>query len=210
VVIVEGLTVSYGSTVVLAGVGATLERGAVLSLVGENGAGKSTLLRCVTGLQEPEIGHIRVFGEPPDRGAGFWRRVATTVDNPSWYHGLTVREHVELIRMANGADPADGTIDSVFELLGLTGLADATPVTLSSGQRQRFLLSAVLARPSELLVLDEPEQRLDTTIRTVVAAHLRSYAESGGSVLMASHDPAFVASVGGDVLTLDRSAQPAP
>ena len=50
VVIVERLTVSYGSTVVLDGIDTALSRGAVLSLVGENGAGKSTLLRCVTGL----------------------------------------------------------------------------------------------------------------------------------------------------------------
>lgn len=123
--------------------------------------------------------------------------MATTVENPSWYHGLTVREHVELVRLANGGDPTDGRIDELFELLGLTDLGDAAPITLSSGQRQRFLLSAVLARPSRLLVLDEPEQRLDTAIRPVIAEHLRSYVAAGGALLLTSHHPEFVARVGG-------------
>lgn len=199
---IRDLAVSYGSAVVFDGFELDVPIGATLCVTGENGAGKSTLLRCVSGLQKPDGGTVRVFGQPPGRSAAFWRGVATTVDTPSWYHGLTVREHAELIRLANGADPADARIDEVFEALGLTPVADAAPLTLSSGQRQRFLLSAVLVRPSRMLVLDEPEQRLDTEIKQVVAGLLRSYAKGGGTLVMASHDPTFVAAVGGERLPL--------
>ncbi|MFB9234948.1 ATP-binding cassette domain-containing protein [Plantactinospora siamensis] len=201
-VAIRGLRVAYGSAVVLDDLELTVPAGTALCVTGANGAGKSTLLRCATGLQAADAGTIRVFGRPPGRSAAFWRDVATTVENPGWYSGLTVREHAELIRLAHGADPADGALDKLFDLLGLVPLADAAPLTLSSGQRQRFLLAAVLARPSRLLVLDEPEQRLDTDIKPVVAELLRTYVAGGGALLMASHDPEFAAEVGGERLTL--------
>jgi ABC-type multidrug transport system ATPase subunit len=196
VVTVQSLAVSYSSVVVLDNVDLAVAGGAALALMGENGAGKSTLLRCIAGMQEPTGGDVRVFGEVPGRSLDFWRQVATTVESPTWYHGLTVREHLELVRMANGGDPADGYIDEVCHALGLTGLGAGVPSTLSSGQRQRFLLTAALVRPSRLLLLDEPEQRLDTSIKRAVAAHLAAYVTDGGTVLMASHDEEFVKSVG--------------
>ncbi|MFJ1542164.1 ATP-binding cassette domain-containing protein [Micromonospora chalcea] len=201
---VRRVTVTYGSTLVLDGIDLAVPEGAAVALVGENGAGKSTLLRCITGLQEPSAGDISVFDAVPGRGADFWRRVATTVESPSWYQGLTVREHLELVRVVNGGDPDDGHIDELCAALGLTGLSDSLPITLSSGQRQRFLLGATLVRPSRLLVLDEPEQRLDTRIKHAIAAHLRSYVDSGGTLVMASHDDGFRRGVGADEVVLTR------
>ncbi|GAB3818484.1 ABC transporter ATP-binding protein [Micromonospora zhanjiangensis] len=199
---IRDLRVAYGSHVVFDGFELDVPVGAVLCATGENGTGKSTLLRCVAGLQKPDGGAVRVFGRPPGRTAAFWRSVASTVENPSWYHGLTVREHAELIRLANGVDPGDGEIDRLFEVLGLTTVADSAPLNLSSGQRQRLLLAAVLVRPSRLLILDEPEQRLDPAVKPVVAGLLRSYVEGGGTLVMASHDPAFADAVGGERLSL--------
>ncbi|RKN51349.1 ABC transporter ATP-binding protein [Micromonospora endolithica] len=206
VVSARGLGVSFGSVAVLVDVDLDLPPGAALCLTGANGAGKSTLLRCVTGLLTPQAGTVSVFGATPDGSATFWRRVATTVEQPTWYLGLTVREHVELVRLAGGGDPADGHVDELFAVLGLAALADATPDVLSSGQRQRMLLAAVLARPSDLLVLDEPEQRLDTEIRPVVAGLLRDHLAGGGSLLLASHDPSFVAALGCPTLRLGADA----
>nr|WP_320066744.1 ATP-binding cassette domain-containing protein [Micromonospora sp. RTGN7] len=208
VVSARALCVSFGGTPVLRGLDLDLDAGDALCLTGENGVGKSTVLRCVTGLLTPDEGTVRVFGSPPDDSAAFWRRVVTTIENPSWYVGLTVREHVELVRLAGGADPADGCVDELFSALGLTRVGDSAPNQLSSGQRQRLLLAAVLARPGELLVLDEPEQRLDTEGRQVVAGLLRGRLAAGASVLLASHDPAFVAALGCAVLPLH--ADPGP
>ncbi|WP_435821067.1 ABC transporter ATP-binding protein [Micromonospora musae] len=202
---VTDLTVTYGSTTVIDGLDLQVPTSAVVALTGENGVGKSTLLRCVTGLQQASGGAITVFGEPPESGPAFWRQVATTVESPTWYHGLTVREHLDLVRVANGEDPADGRIDEVCALLGITGLADSLPITLSSGQRQRFLLAATFVRPSRLLVLDEPEQRLDTAAKRALAAHLRDYLAGGGTLLMASHDEQFWHDVGADEVGLRRA-----
>ncbi|WBB70718.1 ABC transporter ATP-binding protein [Micromonospora sp. WMMD812] len=203
-VAVTDLTVTYGSTTVLDGVDLRVPTGTALALTGENGVGKSTLLRCVTGLQEPSGGEVVVLGGTPGRGVAFWRQVATTVESPTWYHGLTVREHLDLVRVANGGDPADGRIDEVSTLLGIDALADSLPITLSSGQRQRFLLAATFVRPSRLLVLDEPEQRLDTTVKRALADHLRAYVTAGGTLLMASHDEQFWRDAGATQVVLRR------
>ena len=195
-VTVDDLTVRYGQHTVLDGIGLHLPAGTALALVGDNGTGKSTLLRCVAGLQAPTGGQVRVFEMVPGTSLRFWRDVATTVESPTWYPGLTVREHLRLVRVSHGLDPDDGQIERLGDVLGIDALGDSLPGTLSSGQRQRFLLTAVLLRPSRLLLLDEPEQRLDATVRQAVAAHLRRYVASGGTVLMASHDPDFIDAVG--------------
>ncbi|MCU7724639.1 ABC transporter ATP-binding protein [Actinoplanes sp. KI2] len=206
---VEDLHVSYGSTPVLVGVALTVPANSGVCVTGENGIGKSTLLRCVSSLQEPDSGTIRVFGAPPGAGPEFWRAVVTTVEPPTWYPGLTVHEHAELVCRAHGQDPQEAGIDEALERLGLAGHADAIPPSLSSGQKQRLTLACALLRPSSLLILDEPEQRLDPDGRKEVAALLAQYLEDGGSLLMASHDESFAAASGAQVTTMESlSADP--
>jgi ABC-2 type transport system ATP-binding protein len=200
---VEDLHAGYGSTPVLIGVALTVPAGGGVCVTGENGIGKSTLLRCVSGLQRPDQGEIRVFGGAPGSTPDFWRAVVTTVEPPTWYPGLTTREHAELLCRAHGQDPAAAGIDHALERFGLAGHADAIPPSLSSGQKQRLTLALALLRPSSLLILDEPEQRLDTAGRALVAELLTDYLKTGGSVLMASHDDEFAAAAGTEVTTMD-------
>jgi ABC-type multidrug transport system ATPase subunit len=202
-VVVEGLAVSYGSTPVLTDVALTVPAGAGVCVTGENGIGKSTLLRCVSSLQQPDEGSILVFGALPGAGAAFWHAVVTTVEPPTWYPGLTVREHAELVCRAHGQDPEAAGIDEALERFGLAGHADAIPPSLSSGQKQRLTLAVALLRPSSLLILDEPEQRLDTDGRRLVAALLADYVSGGGSLLMASHDDDFAVASGARITSMD-------
>ena len=199
---VEDLHAGYGSTPVLIGVALTVPAGGGVCVTGENGIGKSTLLRCVSGLQRPDQGEIRVFGGAPGSTPDFWRAVVTTVEPPTWYPGLTTREHAELLCRAHGQDPVAAGIDQALERFGLARHADAIPPSLSSGQKQRLTLALALLRPSSLLILDEPEQRLDTAGRALVAELLTDYLKTGGSVLMASHDDEFAAAAGTEVTTM--------
>src|SRR6201999_3974107 len=76
-------------------------------------------------------------------------------------------------------------------------------LSLSSGQRQRLSLAAALARPSSLLLLDEPEQSLDVGFRRELAALLRDeYAANDGTVVMATHDHEFAVTAGARVIQL--------
>jgi len=200
---VSRLHVAYGSTPVLVDVSLKVKAGSGVCVTGENGIGKSTLLRCVSSLQQPDSGTIRVFGAPPGATPEFWRAVVTTVEPPTWYPGLTVREHAELVCRAHGQDPREAGIDEALERFGLAGHADAIPPSLSSGQKQRLTLAVSLLRPSSLLILDEPEQRLDRDGKQAVASLLAEYLEGGGSLLMASHDDDFAAASGARITTME-------
>ena len=82
-------------------------------------------------------------------------------------------------------------------MFGLAARANAVPFDLSSGQRQRLSLAAALARPSELLLLDEPKQSLDPGFRQELAGLLRGGCTGhGGTVVMATHDLDFAAAAG--------------
>ncbi|MEU4157632.1 ATP-binding cassette domain-containing protein [Actinoplanes sp. NPDC026670] len=205
---VNGLYVSYGSTPVLVDVGLTVPAGAGVCVTGENGIGKSTLLRCVSSLQQADEGAVRVFGAAPGDSPDFWRAVATTVEPPTWYPGLTVREHAELVCRAHGQDPDESGIDEALEKFGLAGHADAIPPSMSSGQKQRLTLALVLLRPSSLLILDEPEQRLDPEGRAMVAGMLAEYLSTGGSLLLASHDDKFAVASGAEMVSMEQLTGP--
>lgn len=201
---VRGLSVSYGSTPVLAEVDLTVPVGAGVCITGENGIGKSTLLRCVVGLQRPEAGEVEVFGGKPGSTPEFWRAVAAVVEPPTWYPGLTCREHAELVCRAHGVEVADAGVEEAFERFGLAAHTDAIPPSMSSGQKQRLTLALAFLRPSSLMILDEPEQRLDAEGRAMVAALLADYLAAGHSLLMASHDEKFVAASGARPVSMDQ------
>jgi len=193
VVAVRDLRVAYGSIVVLDDIELTVTAGEIVAVTGVNGVGKSTLLSCLAGLRRPASGTVSVLGDRPRDDPAFWRGIALVADQPTWYPGLTVREHLELIRLTH--QPLRGwclPADELIEVFGLSARADASPLDMSSGQRQRLSLAAALARPSRLLLLDEPEQSLDAGFRLELARLLREgYADHGGTVIMATHDHDF-------------------
>ena len=193
----RGVRVAYGSFVVLEDVDLAVTEGEIVAVTGVNGAGKSTLLSCLAGLHRPAAGTVTVLGGPPRDDAAFWRAVALVADQPTWYPGLTVREHLELVRLTH--EPVSGwclRADELIDTFGLAVRADAVPLDLSSGQRQRLSLAAALARPSRLLLLDEPEQSLDPGFRQELAGLLLEYTGHGGTVVMATHDLDFAAAAG--------------
>jgi ABC-2 type transport system ATP-binding protein len=198
VVAVRGASMGYDDVIVLADVDLTARLGEIVAITGVNGIGKSTLLSCLAGLRRPAAGTVSVLGGPPRDDPEFWRAVTLVADQPTWYPGLTVREHLELIRRTH--EPVSGwclPADDLIEVFGLSARADASPLDMSSGQRQRLSLAAALARPSKLLLLDEPEQSLDSGFREELAALLRDgYADNGGTVVMATHDPVFALAAG--------------
>lgn len=204
VVEVRGLRMAYGSVVVLDRIDLTASEGEIVALTGVNGVGKSTLLSCLAGFRRQAAGTVSVLGGKPRDTADFWRDVAIVADQPTWYPGLTVRELLELVRMTH--QPLPGwcvPVDDLVEIFGLSARADATPLSLSSGQRQRLSLAAALARPSSLLLLDEPEQSLDEGFRQELATLLREeYAANDGTVVMATHDHDFAVTAGARIVQL--------
>ena len=195
---------AYGSVVVLEDIDLTVAEGEIVALTGVNGVGKSTLLSCLAGFRRQAAGSVSVLGGPPRDDARFWRDVAIVADQPTWYPGLTIRELLELVRMTHRPLPGWCVpVDDLIEIFGLSARADASPLSLSSGQRQRLSIAAALARPSSLLLLDEPEQSLDTGFRQELATLLHDeYAANDGTVVMATHDHDFAVSARARIIAL--------
>ncbi len=200
---VRGLVRKFGSLVVLDHVGLAVPAGHIAVLLGPNGAGKTTLLRCVVGADRPDAGEVLLDGRPLDETDPSVRAaLATALDDIDFFPDLSVVEHLELLAFAHGGD--GGAVDAVVQQLGLHEARDQLPATLSSGQRRRLALASCFVRPRRLLVLDEPEQRLDVPGRAWLAEQLLREKEAGTAVLMASHDPELIDKVADTRIEIGR------
>jgi ABC-type multidrug transport system ATPase subunit len=112
------------------------------------------------------------------------------LDDIDFFPDLSVAEHLELMAYAHGTADAVTVVEQTLSALGLDGARDQVPPTLSSGQRRRLALASCFVRPRRLLVLDEPEQRLDDNGRRLAAQLLQE--KAGTAVIFASHDADLV------------------
>jgi len=202
---VRGLTKKYGDVEVLSGVDLTVTAGKALALRGRNGAGKSTLLRCVTGVDAPTSGTVELDGEAVDeRSVRVRRDLAIVLDDMDFFPDLSVVEHLDVFARAHGVADAEQVVDEVLAEVRLTPQAAQLPGTLSSGQKRRLALASAFVRPRRLLVLDEPEARLDQAGLVWLTERLLREKAAGLGILLASHDPDLVAAVADRVHDLDR------
>lgn len=189
---VDEVGVTAGDVTLLAPVSVTARRGEALVVRGRNGTGKSTLLRVLAGAQKPSRGTARIDGEAVvGRDRGFRRRVAAMIGLPPMAPDLTVSDHVLLVATTWLDDPraASELATGVIAELGLAALRQRFPHELSSGQTQLFGIALVLARPFEVLILDEPEQRLDPEHVESVLRVLRARRDGGATLVVATHSP---------------------
>jgi ABC-2 type transport system ATP-binding protein len=195
---------TYGERRALHPVDLEVRAGECVALYGRNGSGKSTLLRIAAGRDAPTSGDALFAGRTVSEDDPEVRaRVAVVGDAVSCYPDLTVREHLELVTVAHAVDDADAWIDQVLADRRLTDHARALPGSLSSGQLQSLLLAAALVRPRDLLVLDEPEQRLDPAARLRLAELLVAEKRDGTAVLLATHQAELAESVADRMIALE-------
>ena len=193
---VKGLRRAFDEHVVLDGVSVSVKAGQVCAVTGPNGAGKTTLLRCVAGTLKADAGTVMVLGLEVDESDPQIRAaIATVLDDMEFFPDLSVAEHLELMAYAHATPDPLGVVDELLEALSLEPARDQVPPTLSSGQRRRLALASCFVRPRRLLVLDEPEQRLDVRGRDWLRDQLLREKKNGSAVLMASHDTELVDAV---------------
>lgn len=194
-----------GSVTLLAPVSLVADQATALVVRGRNGIGKTTLLQILAGLMAPTTGQVLIGDRPADeRDKSIRGRVATLLGAPAAYRDLTLADHLTLIDATWGRDPdtCAERVAAALDELGIGALAERFPHELSSGQSQLFRLALTLFRPGDLLILDEPEQRLDTEKRLLIGELLQARRAAGTTLIVATHDPALTEALADEVLDL--------
>ena len=193
---VAGLSKSFGPVTIVDNFNLEVREGEAIALTGRNGAGKSTILRCLIGAIRPDSGRVELEGTRlSETDPQIRRDVATVIDDLDFFPDLSVVEHLDLLARAHGIPDPDAAVDEVLHEVQLVPQSGQLPGTLSSGQRRRLALATAFVRPRKLLILDEPEQRLDVEGIAWLAARLKAERERGLAIVMASHEPHLVETV---------------
>lgn len=201
---VEGLTKRYGPVTAVDGVSFRVPRGGTTALLGGNGAGKTTTIAMILGLVTPTAGRMQALG----LDLATHRREANALMNfESPYVDmpmrLTVRENLTVYGRLYGIDRVKERLAAIAEDLALTEFLDRPSGKLSAGQKTRVGLAKALINQPELLLLDEPTASLDPDTADWVRAYFEKYqAETGATILLASHNMGEVERLADEVLMM--------
>ena len=201
---VRALTKRYGNRTAVEELSFAVPRGSIVGLLGPNGAGKSTTLRSIVGLLAPTSGDSLIDGAPFTALDNPASHVGVHMDGFGFELGITARRNLEISRLAAGA--SSGRVDEVLEMVGLAPDARRRVKTYSTGMAQRLGLAAALIGSPRTLILDEPANGLDPDGIRWLRRFLRGFAESGGTVLIASHQLAELEQVVDEVVVIKRRA----
>jgi ABC-type lipoprotein export system ATPase subunit len=181
----------------LRGVDLQAEVGQFIAIKGRSGSGKTTLLNCISGLDQPTRGIVRIFdaeiGKWGESKRTKWRRreVGFIFQSLGLLPVLSAYENVELVLRLNGV-PAGERHRAAVEALDLVGLSkwiDHRPYEMSGGQQQRVAVARALVNRPRLMIADEPTANLDSkTAREMLALFRTIVRERNATMLMASHD----------------------
>jgi len=206
---VEGLHKSF-DVEVLKGISLTLAPSETVCLIGASGSGKSTLLRCVNLLEPIDAGRIEFLGEEitaPGTDANRVRRgIGIVFQSFNLFPHMTVLSNVTLApRKVLGmlADQAEAEAAGLLERFGLLEKKDEYPDRLSGGQQQRAAIVRALAMHPQLMLLDEVTSALDPELVAEVLDVIRELAESGMTMLIATHEMSFARDIANRVCFLD-------
>jgi ABC-type uncharacterized transport system ATPase subunit len=176
--------------------------GEVHALLGENGAGKTTLMRIVTGLYEPDGGHLEIDGAPvrlrkPQQalrvGIGMVHQHFTLVPTLTELENLALRP--SRFPWKSGLAEAQRQADGVAESTGLRITPDRLVAEASVGDQQRLEIVKLLCRGARILIFDEPSATLSPAEWDELAALMRRLAADGHAIILISHKLSEVFSV---------------
>jgi len=209
-VMLEGVTKRFDELTVLRGIDLTVDLHQVVCLIGASGSGKSTLLRCVNCLETVDEGKIVVDGQTITNGSidvnALRRKIGIVFQAFNLFPHMTVMQNITLAPRKNRGLSKEQARIQARELLGRIGLldkADEYPDRLSGGQQQRVAIARALAMSPSLMLLDEITSALDPQLVSEVLNLVRELANTGMTMIIATHEMGFAREVADKVCFLD-------
>jgi len=207
---VRGVSKWFGSLQVLNRIDLDVQEHNVVCLIGASGSGKSTLLRCLNLLERVEEGEIVVDGQPLTNGKvdvnALRKKIGIVFQAYNLFPHMTVIQNVSLApRKALGVSrhEAEERAHVLLRRIGLEEKADEFPDRLSGGQQQRVAIVRALAMEPKLMLLDEITSALDPQLVSDVLNLVRELAQSGMTMILATHEMGFAREVADNVCFLD-------
>ena len=213
---VKNLHKKFHDNVVLDGIDLTIREGDVLGVIGPSGTGKSTLLRCINQLEVPESGSIELEGKTIDLSNGrksnkkniieLRQRTGMVFQRFNLFQKKTALENVmEGLVTVQKKSKEEARKIALRELtrVGMEKWANHYPVQLAGGQQQRVASARVLAMKPDLILMDEPTSSLDPELVGEVLETIRRLAEEGHTMILVSHEMAFIRKVANRCIFLD-------
>ena len=225
---VKDMYKSFGKTEVLKGVGFTMERGEVISILGSSGSGKTTLLRCINFLERADKGQVIVDGNVIFDGSDTAKKSPSEIRKAQLNFGMVfqqfnlfpqynVLENVVLAPKLLAKERPDfkkhkkeilaeieADARDVIDKVGLTEKLMNYPCELSGGQQQRVSIARALALNPKILFFDEPTSALDPELTGEILRVIRSLADKKITMVIVTHEIGFARNVSDRIIFMDK------
>lgn len=209
---INGLFAEYSPSLpILEDVSLKIETGEIISIIGPSGSGKSTILRVLVGLLHPSQGHVIVNGtevnyNSPSALKSMRDTMAMVFQQFNLFQNMSVLRNVMIAPLKIKKEPeaeVEARAKEYLEIMGLGEKFDAYPDQLSGGQQQRVALARALALRPKILLLDEVTSALDPEMVNEVLDAIRVLSTKGITLIIVSHEMAFVREVSDRVIMMD-------
>lgn len=183
VLVIKNLTKHYGKITALNNLNLTIEAGNIYGLLGPNGSGKTTTLGIILGILAQTSGEFEWFGG--EYGDKYRMRIGAILETPNFYPYLNAQRNLQIVQDIKQSYSDD--IDGLLETVNLAHRKDSKFRAYSLGMKQRLAIAATLIGEPDVVIFDEPTNGLDPEGIAEVRNILKRVADSGKTVIMASH-----------------------
>ncbi len=208
VIVFEEVCKAYDQKEILKNFCLEVDRGEFLTIIGSSGCGKTTMLKMVNGLNRPDRGTIRLWGQDISQLdiIPLRRKIGYVIQGTGLFPHLKVGENIAYVPRLMGQKKTEELVGRLMKLVGLDeDLRGSYPAELSGGQQQRVGLARALAASPEIVLMDEPFSAVDEITREHLQEEIgRIHGELGLTILFITHDIRESMKLGSRMLVMDE------
>lgn len=210
---VKNLGKTYNNQCILKSISLDASSGDVLALVGSSGAGKSTLLKCISLLEKSDTGFMQINGQHVDFKNNNQNISSAKLSVGLVFQGFHLWPHMTVLNnlikapklvLKESHSTAVTKAKTLLSTMGLTDKASAYPGALSGGQQQRIAIARALMMEPAVLLFDEPTSALDPESTIDIIKIIKSLAQKGVTMIIATHDIGFAQEIATHVAFLEN------